>query len=267
MVDTVSDSGAGIRGTDHDLDGEMRREFLDEAEDDLRALEGAVEECRVGRLSVADLLGTVRRTAFPIRSKAGSLGLRLMSTVAYRLEDYITGQREPLPPRAFDDIEAFIETLLNIVSGEIPLDSSSSAVVRKLPPKLGFDMNDIRPRDVEIMLVMSAGAQTRFVQRELQQCGYRVTIVGDTFEALPLIIHTKPDMVIISAMMPEFDGLELAVGLSSMPATRNIPLAIITSMDPDDDHLSLVPKKVPIILKGPSFGDDLFKALDNLFLI
>ena len=101
----------------------------------------------------------------------------------------------------------------------------------------------------------------------MQQCGYRITNVTTTFEALPLIIRTKPDMVIISAIMPELSGIDLAVALASMPATRNIPTALITSLDPDDDYLKLLPQAVPVIKKGPSFGDDLAEALSHLFII
>jgi len=117
------------------------------------------------------------------------------------------------------------------------------------------------------MLVMLHGTATNFVRRELQQCGYRVTTVSTVFEAFQLIVQTKPEFIIISAIMPELDGIDLTVGLSAMAATRNIPLALITSLDADNDRFSRLPKNVPIIRKGPSFGDDLFEALDNLFLI
>ena len=82
-----------------------------------------------------------------------------------------------------------------------------------------------------------------------------------------MVVESKPDLVIISAVMPSLEGIDLAVALASMSATRNIPLAVITSLDKDDDSLKLLPKRVPILFKGESFADDLFKALDDLFLI
>lgn len=33
------------------------------------------------------------------------------------------------------------------------------------------------------------------------------------------------------------------------------------------DAMNALPKRISIIRKGPSFGDDFYKALDNLFLI
>ena len=67
--------------------------------------------------------------------------------------------------------------------------------------------------------------------------------------------------------MPELSGIDLAVALSAMPATRNIPCALITSLDPEDEYLKFLPGRVPVIHKGPSFGDDLADALSALFLI
>ena len=54
---------------------------------------------------------------------------------------------------------------------------------------------------------MHHGAATHFVEREMQECGYRISTCTSTLDALPLIIRTKPDLVIISAMMPELSAL------------------------------------------------------------
>jgi CheY-like chemotaxis protein len=89
----------------------------------------------------------------------------------------------------------------------------------------------------------------------------------NVFEALPTIVRTKPDLVVISGVMQELNGIDLAIGLSAMPATRNVPIALITALGDDDSYLSLLPENVPIIRKGASFADDLFEALDNMFLI
>ena len=52
-----------------------------------------------------------------------------------------------------------------------------------------------------------------------------------------------------------------------MPATRNIGVAVITSLDLDDANLKMLPPTVPIIQKSASFGDDLVKALQEEFLL
>ncbi|KAF0141587.1 MAG: CheY-like receiver [Rhodospirillaceae bacterium] len=68
-------------------------------------------------------------------------------------------------------------------------------------------------------------------------------------------------------MIPELSGIDLAIALATMPATRNIPTAVITSLSADDAYLQFLPPHVPVIFKGLSSGDDLYRTLDNLFLI
>ncbi len=59
------------------------------------------------------------------------------------------------------------------------------------------------------------------------------------------------------AFMPDLDGIDLCIALKAMPATPNIGVAVITSLDRDDASLKMLPPTVPIIQKSASFGDDL----------
>lgn len=251
----------------HDLSDELRGEFLDEAAETVAALDVLLDDGRHGRADEAGVVAEFRRTALRLRGQAGNVGLRALATVARRLDDYLAQAPKVLPPRVWDDLQTYLDRLQNLVEARDEAEKETASLVRSLPRKLGFDLADITVREVEVMLVMPHGAQTRFVERELQQCGYRTLVVSDTIDAFALAVQSKPDLVIVSALMPHLDGIDLAIALVSMPTTRNIPLAVITSLDQDDERLALLPRKVPVLHKGPSFGDDLFKALDDLFLI
>jgi len=246
---------------------EMRQEFLDEIGDAARELTLALEQARHGAEDLAGLVRAGQRLGVTLRGQADTLGLTPLAAIGQRLEDYLSEVRSVPPDLVIGDLERFMETILEVSEGRIALDTELAPFVRRLPAKRGFAPGDVEVRDVEVMLVMEPGAQTHFVERELQQCGYRTVQIGSTFEALPLIVRAKPDMVIISAVMPGLSGIDLTIGLTAMPETRNVPAALITSLDPDSELLTLLPKRVPIIQKGATFGDDLFKALDTLFLI
>lgn len=247
---------------------ELRREFLDETEESLRSLDVALDAARHGRKPMAELIADVRRVALPLRGQAANFGVRLLGTVAHRLEDYLSNARSQISIDAVDDLQVFVDILLDITTGRVGGDVDPADIVRRLPAKpYSFDVRDIEVRNIEVMLVMLHSAQTHYVERELQQCGYRVTLCANAFDALPLAVRTKPDLIIISAVMPELSGIDLAVAFSSMPATRNIPTALITSLDKDDEQLKFLPLRMPVIFKGPSFGDDLYRTLDSLFLI
>ncbi|HLO75793.1 MAG TPA: Hpt domain-containing protein [Magnetospirillum sp.] len=245
---------------------ELRQEFVDEAIEVLQSLDVLLDSGRHARVPEAQVVDEFRRAAVRLRGPAGNFGLRALATVAHRLDDYLTHAPAVLPPRVWDDLQKFLDLLVSLAESRNS-DQEPAALVRSLPPRLGFELGDIQVRSVEVMLVMPHGAQTRYVERELQQCGYRVSVFPDTIEAFGHVVQTKPDLIVVSALMPHLDGIDLAIGLAAMPSTRNIPIAVITSLDPGDERLALLPKKIPVVHKGASFGDDLFKALDSLFLI
>ena len=255
------------QGVGHDqfaVFDEIRDEFFDDAIERLRALEFVLDNGSHGRITRSELIGSFRRLALYLRGQAAGFGLNALFAIAHKLDEYLADAPETLPPRIWADLETYIDELSKQVGSrgtEIHSDFS------RLPPKLASTLDDIEIRRIEVMLVTPHGAQSHFVERELRQCGYRTSVVPDTVLALSMVVQTKPDLIIISAVMPGLDGIDFAIGLSAMPSTRNIAVAVITSLDRDADVLTLLPKKVPVIFKGPNFADDLFKALDSLFMI
>ncbi|MBC7954211.1 MAG: response regulator [Rhodospirillaceae bacterium] len=245
---------------------ELRLEFVDEAVETLQNLDVSLDSGRHERIPGAQIVDEFRRAALRLRGPASNFGLRALATVAHRLDDYLANAPAVLPPRVWDDLQTFLDVMLRLAENR-ETDVDSAGLVRNLPTRLGFELGDIQVRSVEVLLVMPHGTQTRYVEREMQQCGYRVSVIPDTIEAFAHVVQTKPDMIVLSALMPDLDGIDLAMGLSAMPSTRNIPIAVITSLDESDDRLSLLPKKIPVVHKSATFGDDLFKALDSLFLI
>ncbi|MDO8606827.1 MAG: response regulator [Phaeospirillum sp.] len=246
---------------------QLRQEFLAELTETLQSLEVAFDAARNGHRDLSQVVNDCRRAAVLFRGQASNFAMHQLATVAHRLDEYLANTPTVAPPRIWDDLQGYFDLMIRLGAGNNAAEADPASLVRALPVKLGFDLGDIEIRNVEVLLVMPPGAQTRFVERELQQCGYRVSMVPDSLQAFGMVVQTKPDLVIISAVMPSLEGIDLAMALSAMASTRNIPLAVITSLDKDDDALKLLPKRVPVLFKGPSFADDLFKALDNLFLI
>jgi CheY-like chemotaxis protein len=251
-------SHGAYAGASVDLVQNLLEEFLAETAERLSELEKRAGEGLE--------LSEPRRFAFEVAGQAHNFSQPLLETVARRMDNYLsavdtlTGRRE--------DLLAFLACMADILDGAIPADADPALVVRSLPARpSSFDAGEIEVRDVEVMLVMLHGAQTHFVEREMQACGYRVTIVTSTVQALDQAVRTRPDMVIISAVMPGLSGIDLTVALTAMPETRNIPVALITSLEPGNEALGFLPDRVPIIRKGPSFGDDLAAALSYHFLL
>ena len=264
----MSESGNGNHGKGvHEVVEQLRQEFVDELTETLQSLDVAFDAARNGHQNLRQVINDCRRAAVLFRGQASNFAMHQLAAVAHRLDEYLANTPDVAPPRIWGDLQGYFDLIGRLAEGKTAADTDPASLVRSLPAKLGFDLGDIEIRNVEVLLVMPPGAQTRFVERELQQCGYRVSMVADSLQAFGMVVQTKPDLVIISAVMPALEGIDLAMALSAMPSTRNIPLAVITSLDKDDESLNLLPRRVPILFKGASFADDLFKALDSLFLI
>ena len=259
------DQNPGMLTLDDITEG-LRTEFLDETADSLRAIIIGLDLVRQGQKDGGEMIAETKRLALLLKGQASNVGVRLINTLAHRLADYLSNITE-LNERNTEDLLRFIDAMSEVAEGVTPLDADPSLMVRGLPVKKDFDISDIEIRNVEVMLVMASGAATHFVEREMRQCGYRAISVASPFEAIPMIIRTKPDMVVISAVLSELSGIDLAIALASMPATRNMPVALITSFPRDHESLKLLPDNVPVIQKGPNFGEDLVEALDNAFLL
>lgn len=237
----------------------LRQEFVDDTAEKLAEFSGL-------KLEAANV-DSLRKFVFGVKGEAHNFGLSVLEIVTQRLEGYLENVRD-VDDRAKRDIGEFLDRMQEVLDGVIPADANTALIVRDLPVRQSdFNIDEVEARNIEVMLVMLHGAQTRFVEREMQQCGYRISIVTNTFEAFEHAVRLKPDFVIVSAVMQGLTGIDLALALSHMPMTRNIPLAVITSLSSDDESLKMLPETVPIIRKSNSFGDDLAEALAQNFLL
>jgi len=88
--------------------------------------------------------------------------------------------------------------------------------------------------------------------------GYRCVSCSSPKEAMTMARDVKPDLIILDIAMPEIDGYEVCVSLKNNPATRSIPIIMVTA-------LALIQDKK----KGLECGADgfIFKPFDPMVVI
>ncbi|MCB8879750.1 phosphate regulon transcriptional regulator PhoB [Acidisoma cellulosilytica] len=69
----------------------------------------------------------------------------------------------------------------------------------------------------------------------LEKQGFRVEEAGDGEEALTRIAEVKPDMVLLDWMLPHLSGIEVCRQIRRRPATRELPVIMITARSEDQD--------------------------------
>ncbi|MGD9947705.1 MAG: adenylate/guanylate cyclase domain-containing protein [Desulfobulbus sp.] len=89
-----------------------------------------------------------------------------------------------------------------------------------------------------ILVVEDSLINQRQLQHLLSKQGYTVSVANHGKEALALLEHLQPDLLLLDVMMPELDGLSLCRLLKANPTTCDIPVIFISSLDNTADKLS-----------------------------
>lgn len=86
-----------------------------------------------------------------------------------------------------------------------------------------------------ILAVDDERSIVRLVQVNLERQGYNVVTAFDGKQPLEKIAANPPDMVICDVMMPYMDGFEVLRQLRMDPATRDLPVIMLTAKAMDND--------------------------------
>lgn len=94
---------------------------------------------------------------------------------------------------------------------------------------------------VPLLVVDDDAAITCMLRDVLESAGYRVLVAANGRTALAIARREHPAMVLTDRMMPELDGVEFARRLRAHPATRDIPVVLMSSTRPDRETLGSIP--------------------------
>jgi len=83
--------------------------------------------------------------------------------------------------------------------------------------------------DKVVVVVDDSISVRKFVGRMLEKAGYRVKLASDGLEASEVIAQVGCHLVITDLEMPRMNGYELMSHLRQDPATRRIPVMVVTS--------------------------------------
>ncbi|MBF0324443.1 response regulator [Magnetospirillum moscoviense] len=248
---------------DNENERRVIAEFLEELRDTASALQVLLGNLRSKSVTAEEGLATLKRDASSLRSNAQALNVPLIKLVTHRLDEYLADLKV-LGDGDLDAIQVYIDRIDKLADGD---DSGADmpAVARALPAKraVDIDFGPIVQKNIEVMLVVPEKAMSRIVERELAACGYRTSVVRNPFEALEMVVHTKPDMVVASMELGSLSGVDLGCALSAMPVTQGIPFAVFTSYAWGHPKLAGLPPRAALIRKGPQFGDDLAECLSR----
>lgn len=104
----------------------------------------------------------------------------------------------------------------------------------------------------------------RLVQMNLERHGYTVIAAADGREALKQVEASRPDLIVLDVMMPYMDGFEVLQRLKSDPATRDIPVIMMTVRARDADTFEATERGATAYLWKPVNPADLLDAVERV---
>ena len=86
-----------------------------------------------------------------------------------------------------------------------------------------------------VLVVEDEAAIATMLRYNLEKQGYRVAEASDGQEALTRIQEQQPDIVLLDWMLPLMSGIEVCRQIRRKPATRDLPVIIVTARTEDQD--------------------------------
>jgi CheY-like chemotaxis protein len=90
---------------------------------------------------------------------------------------------------------------------------------------------DITDHPARVLIVDDERHNRQLLDAMLTPEGYLLQSVTSGEEAVALVAQQPPDLILLDVMMPGMDGYQVAAEIKGNPATRNIPIILVTALD------------------------------------
>ena len=73
-------------------------------------------------------------------------------------------------------------------------------------------------------------------EHALSKAGFQVSTAADGEEALQVVNDKLPDIIVLDLMLPRISGLDVLRALKKNPATKHIPVMVLTSLSQQNEE-------------------------------
>ena len=251
---------------------ELKQVFIESCEDRIHSAFSHLEKIANNEDDPEESLMVVRRDLHSLKGMGGSCGFPGITTISHRAEEYLCHTNK-VSVKEVSDLYKFFDEIQSLLESEIqPSTDEIAEIIRKLPYYGDDDLDKIikdqkDKKAIEALSIMPESVHQRLINNELRDLGFRVSNITSSTEAIDTALNTKPDFIVISAVIDEISGFELAKMLQIVEKTKNIPVILVTSFDKESLAEKDLPADVSIARKGEFFSEDISKCLMNLKII
>lgn len=102
----------------------------------------------------------------------------------------------------------------------------------------------------------------RILQDALRSAGHDVRVCDNGGCVEQALKEYKPDLLLLDVMLPGVDGYTLALRITEDPATRDLPIVVLSGLEPSQSMFQRFPQVVAFLPK-PFNPDQLLAAVEK----
>lgn len=115
-----------------------------------------------------------------------------------------------------------------------------------------------------ILIVDDEPRNLQLIEAMLRPEGHRARTASNAAEALAAVAEQAPDLILLDIMLPDLSGFEVAALLKANPATRSIPIIMVTALDDRKSKLAGLNAGAEEFISKPVDGAELMIRVRNL---
>ena len=126
------------------------------------------------------------------------------------------------------------------------------------------DTFDIKPEELEILIVEDSPTQAERLRRLIQSKSYKVRVAANGRLALELLRKHSPQLVLSDIIMPEMDGYQLCRAIKEDASLRHIPVILVTSLNDAKDIIRGIECGADNFVRKPYSEDYLLSRIEHM---
>ena len=116
----------------------------------------------------------------------------------------------------------------------------------------------------KILIVDDEPLNVKLMKAYLPSDRYQTISAFSGEEALEKVESDSPDLILLDIMMPGINGYEVTERLKNNPATRNIPIILVTALDGSDNKVKGLESGADEFLNKPVNTAELLARVQSL---
>ena len=128
-----------------------------------------------------------------------------------------------------------------------------------------YENKELSAEEAPILLIVDDNEEIRLAIKDLFVDNYHIEIAKDGNEGLNKALELQPDIIIADVKMPILSGFEMCKKLKRNINTSHIPIAMVTALVSDEDHVKGFECGADAYITKPFSSKTLIARIENLF--